>query len=151
MALKMQCAEHKNIQECYNAFDKFTVARKNNRICIIPLHRLHKNTHCTFVYLKKLLIRLRRNNAAADWVAFKGTFETYADEIIPIMNGRWLVSMLDTYVDYADPIESRNAMIALSFPSYEKFVRSIDMCYDSTRNKFKGVNRHKFCSGLDTV
>jgi len=147
----MHCTDHKTIQECYTAFDKFTIARKDNRVCTIPLIRLRSRTNCTFVYLKKLLIRLRRNNDEADWAAFKETFESHADLIIPIMNGRWLVSILDTYVDYASPIESRNALAALIFPSYEKFARTVGLCHNSSRNQFKGVHRQKFCSGLDTV
>ena len=145
------CAHHKSLRECYMAFNEFKVPRKDNSICKIPIAKLCTNTACSYVLLKKLMIRLRRQRKPKDWQEFVRVFEGNFDVFLSTMNGRWIVSMLDCYTDHADDITSRNALLATTIVNCEKMHMTMKICHDKQkRNKCTGAKRHVFASGLDT-
>jgi hypothetical protein len=79
--------------------------------------------------MKRLIARLRREYESPDllqidWQFFKGLFESRHEFWIEFCNTRWLVSILNTYVDHADPPENTNAMIALLPASWELMVQN---------------------------
>ena len=58
------------------------------------------------------LIRELRNerDIDANWPAFRNLVENHIEETVRSTSTRWLVSICDTYVDYGDPFQARNAM-----------------------------------------
>jgi hypothetical protein len=147
----MKCAEHKTVGECYAALHRYQVPRKDNTICDIPLGKLNRDTKCPYVFLKKLIIRLRRTRKPEDFVAFKKLVEPNLDDFLKTLSARWVVSLLDCYVDHGDPLESRNALIAVSIVNCEKMIKTRDLFYTKEPNpSADGSVRHEFADGLDT-
>lgn len=144
------CTQHKTHKQCYDAFAGFVVARKDSKICTVPIKQLRDNTQCSYVYLKKMLIRLRRQNNKEDWREFSRVFESHFDIFLKTMNARWLISMLDTYADYADPVKSRNALLATAIVNCEKMHMTKDLCFKQERNEWKADTQKVFAAGLTT-
>jgi len=93
------------------------------------LDKLVNDAPCVAILLKRLVARLRRSSRPPellreDWLYFKELFESKYEFWISFCSTRWLVSILTTYIDHADPLESRNAMIAILPASWEVMVQN---------------------------
>lgn len=79
------------------------------------------------------LIKELRNSrdVQRNWLEMKNLIESNIEQIVLIFSTRWLISICDTYADYGDDVEKRNAFI-LSI-----FVNTIRIA-DTMRCLFKG-------------
>lgn len=147
----MRCGKHKNVSECYAALHRYKVPRKDNTICDIPLKILRRDTPCQYELIKKLIIRLRRNSKHGDFLLFKEIVESNLGALLKTLNARWLVSLLDCYIDHGDDVESRNALIAVSIVNCEKMIKTRDVQFRfEPVDDFDGSVRYEFADGLDT-
>ena len=70
----------------------------------------------TFEKIKPLIVELRnRRNTVDNWSTFKKQVHLNKKEIISEFSCRWLISICDTYADYGNPVQSRNAFIISMF------------------------------------
>ena len=78
---------------------------------------------------KQLIAELRnRRDPEKNWNAFRTLIELNRDAVTASFSSRWLVSVCDTYADYAEPKRSRNALlISLLF----NMIRVSDSLYES--------------------
>lgn len=75
--------------------------------------------------LWSLVPRLRRGiETEATWRDFRRCLEEHEAELLATLNTRQLVSVCDTFADYGDPIERRNAMLAAVVVNMEKVAQS---------------------------
>jgi hypothetical protein len=73
----------------------------------------------------ELIVKLRRNiDRDSSWGELRALVEANIDRICRELNTRALVSVCDTYADYADPVESRNAMLVSLLVNTEKTSQS---------------------------
>jgi hypothetical protein len=78
--------------------------------------------------IAELILKLRRNiNPDSSWGEFRALVETNIDRVCRELNTRELVSVCDTYADFADPVESRNAMLVSLLANAEKTSQSFLM------------------------
>ncbi|ARP97998.1 class I SAM-dependent methyltransferase [Pseudorhodoplanes sinuspersici] len=82
-----------------------------------------------FESAKILIAELRnRREPEKNWNAFRTLIELNCDTVTTTFSSRWLVSICDTYADYAEPKRSRNALlISLLF----NMIRVSDSLYES--------------------
>jgi hypothetical protein len=65
---------------------------------------------------RALIAELRnRRNPEQNWNAFKELIEGNRDKVLKTFSSRWLVSICDTYADYADATQRRNALLISLF------------------------------------
>lgn len=71
--------------------------------------------------VKKYIVELRQDKNSTDiWLEFKSYTEQNIAELTEQLDTRWLVSIADTFVDYGDPVESRNALLISIVVNFEK-------------------------------
>jgi hypothetical protein len=77
----------------------------------------------TIVYL----IRELRNSRNADenWKKFRATVEANEDLIIASFSVRWLRSLCDTYADFGEALERRDALAISSFINMVRFAETV--------------------------
>jgi len=89
-----------------------------------------------FKEVKSLIVELRRKkNTGVNWELFQKLISENIEEICNSFNTRWLVSIADTYADYGNEIESRNAMLISVILNMEKLWATNLLIYDVTLNK----------------
>lgn len=75
--------------------------------------------------LRPMIAKLRRRiDPEKNWIAFRVFIENNIDDVCRELNTRWLVSVCDTYIDYGDDVERRNAMIITTLTNMEKVAQS---------------------------
>jgi hypothetical protein len=75
--------------------------------------------------VRPLIVNLRQGiDPDQNWRALRLIVETQTDQLCRELNTRWLVSVCDTYVDFASDIERRNAMLISMLVSLEKVAQS---------------------------
>lgn len=148
----MDCKNNKHItiKECYATFLSLEISRQDNSILDISQKEL-LNTPCEFVLFKKLLIRLRRGQSE-DWSIFKGIFERNITTMLSVMNSRWLLSIIDTYADYASDLECGNALAISNIFTLEKIHATDNIIFNKTL-KVKQARMEQFplWDGLLTI
>ncbi len=153
----MKCREHTEFKECIENFYFFECDKNDNTILNFPTKSLENTITCEFLLLKILIIRLRRSNQKEDWALYKDLLEKNIDTILNDktliskkhkgFRLRWIVSLLETYVDHGNEIESRNALIACLFHKYEKMYATV-LDNHILMKKNYDFNFHKEISGL---
>jgi len=111
--------KHARMNHCLWALDK----EKNPESC---------ETSCLCLGIKRGIIMLRRNRSDKDTFKY---FDTLIQQrmhfITENFNTRWMLSVLETYADAGNPIESRNAMIISAIVTWERFAQTILRLPDS--------------------
>lgn len=88
--------------------------------------------------IKKLIKYLRRNvDIEKNWTEFKENIELNINEVCRSFNTRWLISVCDTYVDYGNELEKRNAMFVVLIANLEKLWATNLLMYDVKLNPSK--------------
>jgi hypothetical protein len=88
--------------------------------------------------IKRLIILLRRKKEiAVNWSVFQKLINENLKEICSTTNTRWLVSIADTYADYGNSIEKRNAMFISILINMEKLFSTRLLIYDLSLNMEK--------------
>ena len=88
--------------------------------------------------IKTLIIYLRRRkNIKDNWQKFKYLVENDPDFTCSALNTRWLVSVADTFADYGDELERRNALYISMLANFEKLAATRLLMYDLTINTQK--------------
>jgi hypothetical protein len=88
--------------------------------------------------IKPLIINLRRKkDTVKNWEIFKSIVFTKIDQICLELDTRWLVSIADTFADYGNDIEKRNAMFISVVANFEKLWATNLLMYDIAKNKDK--------------
>jgi hypothetical protein len=88
--------------------------------------------------IQKFIVNLRKGkDIDINWKEFSNLIEQNIDEVCKNLDTRWLVSICDTYVDYGDPIRSRNAMLVVQIANFEKLWATNLLMYDITLNSEK--------------
>lgn len=86
--------------------------------------------------LKPLIVQLRRqNNPEQHWQTFKQLVEKNLELVCDELDTRWLVSVADSYADYGNPVEQRNALYISMIANYEKLWATNLLMYDLKLNK----------------
>lgn len=87
---------------------------------------------------KKLIVALRRKkNPETNWPIFKKFTKKNINIICEDFDTRWLVSIADTYADYGNEIEKRNAMYISLIANFEKLWATKLLMYDIELNSKK--------------
>ena len=72
---------------------------------------------------KALITKLRRNKSDKGlWGIFEALIEENIADICGSFDTRRLISVCDTYVDYGNPIEKRNALLVSQIANFEKII-----------------------------
>ncbi len=75
--------------------------------------------------VKALIIQLRqKKDTDSSWKELRSLIECNLDRICRDLNTRQLVSVCDTYADYGDSVESRNALLVSTLANMEKTAQS---------------------------
>jgi len=75
--------------------------------------------------LKALTVYLRReSHVIATFQCLRQLTESNLELVIDQLNARWLISICDSYADFGNPIESRNALLISSFLNWERIASS---------------------------
>ena len=95
-----------------------------------------ENLQCPLARLKLAITRLRkcRHNPAnrtrykeqATWPQFCADVNLVMSHDRELVNSRWIVSILDTFVDYGSEQESRNAMMGVLLANWERARATVD-------------------------
>jgi len=102
--------------------------------------------------IQELIVNLRKGkDINTNWKEFSNIIEQNIDEVCKILDTRWLVSICDTYVDYGDPIISRNAMLVVQIANFEKLWATNLLMYDIRLNpeKLQKLKNNKIISLWD--
>ncbi len=95
-----------------------------------------------FKKLKVCIIRLRRGVRVKEtWPIFDKMVKDHLEFFIDQLNSRWLVSILDTYIDHGTPTEQRSAATIVAIMNMERF---------SATSKPKHFGKNMW-DGLETV
>lgn len=114
-----QCddSSHQSVKDCRRA-----IASRNYK----PSDDLD-DLPCVYARLKLSIIRLRRGKYQEEtWQRFQADVHENLDEICETLNSRWLVSILDTYVDYAEPYEAAMALAVVAMITADRFHAAAD-------------------------
>ena len=85
--------------------------------------------------VKRLIINLRRKkNIQENWFQFRTLIENDINFTCSALNTRMLVSVSDTYADYGNPIERRNALYISMLANFEKLSATRLLIYDLAIN-----------------
>jgi len=88
--------------------------------------------------VEPLIVKLRKDfDLKNNWPKFRNIVEKNIDRICEELDTRWLVSICDTYVDFGDPIEKRNAMLIVQVANFEKLWATDLLMYDVKINPQK--------------
>jgi hypothetical protein len=151
-----KCPTHNNYRVCLSKFSILEVDRDDNKILSFDTETLKNSIHCEIILIKILIIRLRRAKSNSDWLLFKFLVEKNIDIILNYrrprnrkgLSPRWLISILETYVDHGDEIEASNALIVSTFHKNERFFATIcDYFTIESKNYFYNCKK-EFC-GID--
>lgn len=75
--------------------------------------------------LWKLIVKLRRGvDTEAAWAQFRRCLHDNGEELLASLNTRELISVCDTFADFGDSVESRNAMLVSVMVTMEKVSQS---------------------------
>jgi hypothetical protein len=75
--------------------------------------------------VQAVIVSLRRGeNVATNWADFQSLVEKNIDIICKEFNTRWLTSICETYVDFAEPITSANALLISVIVKMEKLAQT---------------------------
>jgi len=87
--------------------------------------------------LKPYIIELRKGiNPEENWTKFRSLVEKNIKQICTSINTRWLISICDTYVDYGNDIECRNALCLVTLINMEKLAQTYLLLFN------KEINTH---------
>jgi hypothetical protein len=85
--------------------------------------------------IKPLIVQLRRqNNTDQHWPIFKQLIEDNLEQVCNGLDTRWLISIADTYSDYGNPTEKRNALYISMIANFEKLWATNLLMYDLKLN-----------------
>lgn len=85
--------------------------------------------------LKPYIINLRRGiNPEENWTSFKSLVEKNIKQICESVDTRWLISICDTYVDYGNDIECRNALSIVTIINMEKLAQTNSLLFKKEIN-----------------
>jgi len=88
--------------------------------------------------VKPLIEKLRKEfDLKENWPEFRNVVEKNIDQICEELDTRWLVSICDTYVDFGDSNEKRNAMFIVLIANLEKLWATNLLMYDVKLNSHK--------------
>jgi hypothetical protein len=146
---------------CLFNFYYLELPKNDNLILDLSLDRLKAKINCDLALIKILMIRLRRRKNLKDWNLFKLLLENNLDFILnttikvqkfnnsPIHTGvrlRWLISLLDTFIDNGNSVESRNAFIVTIFQRNEKIFSTLMDYYDlEKKNNYEFKYDRELC------
>lgn len=87
--------------------------------------------------LIELVVRLRRfEGVAHGWPRFREIVETELSAFLfKEARERWLISVADTYADFGNPVEKRNALLITTFFNMMKFTESHRLYYFGTEQR----------------
>lgn len=145
---KINCinSKHKLANDCFLNYDCWMYPREHDDICKMSLNEAYKKygDSCDFKKLKILLTRLRRKSISGDWEEFRNIFETNSDYYINACTARVLVSILETYADYAvEPIKN-NALLATQLSTADRWTQSINqIIYDLEKKEEPKINNQQ--------
>jgi hypothetical protein len=109
---------------------------------------------CMFRRVKVYIVRLRRERSA-DWPFFKREVEGNIDLLCRALNTRWLISIMDTYADYGDSIERRDAMLVSLMVTWEKlaqtYLNAIEVSVSNEQVEKMKDTRFVIWDGIDTM
>ena len=134
-----KCDAHKTSEDCFREYNDFEILRDEFEICEMRLTEAYDKwaNNCQFKALKILLIRLRRKPLHTDWTEFKRIFEQDLDYFTNALNARMLVSVLETYADFADYPVKNNALLATQLSTADRWMQSINIIISDTKKKPK--------------
>ncbi|SJZ89397.1 protein of unknown function [Trichlorobacter thiogenes] len=74
-----------------------------------------------FSIIFPLIVNLRRGvEAEASMILFRQAVEVYIEEVCKQFDTRWLVSICDTFAEFGEPVERRNAFMVSMLAIFEK-------------------------------
>lgn len=116
---KLSCSvkEHRSLEDCLAWFED----TKDPQDC--APEALEEAVPCLPVRIKHRIVRLQRRTHN-DWPAFRAEVESNLDAILAHFDTHALVSICDTYADYGDPVERRNAMMISLITGWEKLAET---------------------------
>ncbi len=86
--------------------------------------------------IKPLIVRLRRqDNVHENWPEFQELVTQNIEQICLHFDTRWLVSVADTFADYGNNTEQRNALYISLIANFEKLWATNLLMYDLKLNK----------------
>lgn len=165
------CKIHDDYSQCVNMLIK-EIDRKDNKILEIPTDKLEETYSCSIDLIKKLIIRLRRAMPAGtishsyglnqyaknDWNLFDKIIKRDIDDICLHLDDRWIMAILDTYVDYGTNDECKNAMLGVLFIRMERIFlteqfafRGIDVKNRKGKIKKDTIIRRERITGWDKI
>lgn len=146
---KKHCCDptHSHPMQCAMQMTNYSLARNINgeglldepsravseRIFEISTEDIDK-LQCSVLKLRTLMTRLRRcmpentiayagvesKWAKSDWELYKKIYCNDWKYYNSLFHDRWVLALIDTFIDWGDPIESKNAMITSLFIRYER-------------------------------
>jgi len=153
-AEKFNCSlpEHKNREDCISDLENIRVASQ------VASNQLEKHVTCFLARLKHRIIRLRRGNTS-DWPYFSSEVKNNVALICDSVNTRWLISILDTFIDYGDALEKSQALAIVTLVNWEKLAltqRTASGQYPESEPNKEGLdtirNRHGILwDGMDCM
>ncbi len=88
--------------------------------------------------LKTIIVQLRRHrNTDYAWKVVYNLVENNPEKICEVLNTRWLISIADTYADFGNDIEKRNALYITMLGNFEKLFQTRMLMYDLSLNPMK--------------
>ena len=85
--------------------------------------------------LKPYIIELRKGiNPEENWAKFKSIVEKNIKQICDSVDTRWLISICDTFVDYGNDIECRNALCIVTLFNMEKLAQTNSLLFNKEKN-----------------
>jgi hypothetical protein len=147
------CVTHQNeIESCFKNFAELEFPKEDNRILEYTIEVLKEKIKCDFILLKILMVRLRRYSDEQDFNLFKELINKNLSTILEsdekFLNIRWLISILETFVDHGDEVESRNALIAITFHRNEKFFSTFLDFFNVSLNSNYAHNQNRYIIGM---
>ncbi|GEM_PF-6185537 len=117
---KIHCLieEHHSLEDCLERLETLTEP------CRTRPWRVGRDIPCLWLRFKHLIICLRWGQYRY-WPGFKRLVERHIGVLTAHLNTRWLVSICDTYADFGDPAEARNAMLVSLAANTERFSRTL--------------------------
>ena len=166
------CKIHGDYSQCINMLKK-EIDRKDNKILELSTEQLRESTPCSIDLIKKLIIRLRRampkgtvshsyamdTHAKTDFSLFDEIIKRDIDDICKFVSDRWIIAILDTYVDYGTDNECKNAMLGVLFIRMERIFLTEQHSFRkiNTRNRQGSINKdnvvqnRRVCSWSDIM
>ncbi len=97
-----------------------------------------KNNQNILDLIKPIIIHLRKGiNVQKNWLEFRKLIDLEIGRVCNELDTRWLISVCDTYVDFGDPIEKRNAMLVTQIANFEKLWATYLLMFDVKEDPLK--------------